>query len=110
MLTQQEEDFLRYWENNRDREKRTFRQLATGLPIGSILAIAILTSLLSGWYDRADMTFGGESSPTVLIVALVIIVVFIAIFYKKHKWDMNESQYWYLKNKKEKELQPNENK
>lgn len=107
MLTKEEKNFILYWEHNREREKRIFRQLATGLPIGSLIAIGILLSLFSGWYERADMVAGGQLDPNVLIVALLIIVVFIAIFHKKHKWDMNEEQYWMLKKKEEKEKSPN---
>lgn len=103
MLTKDEENFLTYWENNREREKKTFRQLATGLPIGCVLATAILVSVFSGWDKRVDSSLNSTLNPSVLIIAILLIVVFMAIFYKKHQWDQNEEQYRYLLKKKRKE-------
>lgn len=103
MLNKKDLDFIEYWKNNRDKEKRTFRQLCAGLPVGAALAVAILATVFSGWDTRADMVARGESSPTVIIVAVVIIVVFVAIFYKKHQWDQNEESYQELLYKKKKE-------
>jgi peptidoglycan biosynthesis protein MviN/MurJ (putative lipid II flippase) len=103
MLNKKDLDFIEYWKNNRDREKRTFRQLCAGLPVGAALAIGILASVFSGWYTRAEMVAGGESSPTVIMIAIGIIVVFVAIFYKKHQWDQNEEHYQELLYKKKKE-------
>ncbi len=34
-----------------------------------------------------------ENTGAVLGVALLVIVTFVAIFYKRHKWDMYEQQY-----------------
>lgn len=108
MLKEEEEKFLEYWKNNRDKEKRTFRQLSTGLPVGCALAIAILASVFSGWDKRADSDINTSLNPVVLIIALLIIVVFIAIFHKKHQWDQNEEQYLRLTKKKEKEIKKTE--
>ncbi|PZP46413.1 MAG: hypothetical protein DI598_12155 [Pseudopedobacter saltans] len=103
MLSKEEEDFIEYWKNNRDREKKTFRQLATGLPVGCVLAVAILVSVFSGWDKRADSDINTSLNPSVLIIALLVIVVFIAIFHKKHQWDQHEEQYKILLKKKERE-------
>lgn len=96
MLTKEEENFILYWEANRDKQKKLFWQLAMGLPAGALLAIGILATLFSGWNDRASMIATTEMNPAVLIFAILLIVVFVAIFSKKHKWDMNEEQYQEL--------------
>jgi len=103
MLSKDEENFLEYWKNNREREKKTFRQFATGLPVGCVLAAAILVSVFSGWDKRADSDINTSLNPSVLMIALLIIVVFVAIFHKKHQWDQNEEQYQTLLRKKEKQ-------
>lgn len=103
MLSEDEKKFMEYWEHNRDREKKTFRQFATGLPIGCALAVAILVSVFSGWDKRVDSSINTSLNPSVLIIALLVIVVFVAIFHKKHQWDQNEEQYHRLKRKREKE-------
>ena len=104
MLTPREEQFIQYWQQNRDREKKLFRQLLIGLPSGMLLAIGIVASVVTGqWYRRADMVANSELNPNVLIIAVLVIVVFIAIFYKKFQWDQKEQLYKELLSKKEKE-------
>ncbi|HEY8388994.1 MAG TPA: hypothetical protein VIK74_10345 [Parasegetibacter sp.] len=93
MLSREEEDFMRYWEANRDKEKRVFRQLLIGLPVGLLFALPILINYLSGWYKRATMVGNAQFNPTVLVVAVIAIAAFFAIFGKKHRWDMNEQKY-----------------
>ena len=104
MLTPQEEQFIQYWQQNRDREKKLFRQLLIGLPSGMLLAIGIVASVVTGqWYQRADMVANSELNPNVLIIAVLAIIVFIAIFYKKFQWEQKEQLYKELLSKKEKE-------
>lgn len=106
MLTPQEQRFIEYWQKNRDREKKLFRQLVIGLPAGLLLAIGIVATLVTrGWYEQADMVANSELNPNVLIIALLIIIVFIAIFYKKFQWDQKEQLYKELLNKQQREQQ-----
>jgi uncharacterized membrane protein len=103
MLSQQEKDFLRYWEENRLNKKRFLRQFSIGLPVGVLLVALIFVNLLSGWYKKAEMQMRSNSSLVlVVIVALLITAVFIAIFSSKHKWEQNEQRYQELKRKEEK--------
>ena len=95
-----------YWEQHRDKEKKTFRQLLVGLPIGLVFVVPIIINYMSGWYKRANMWARGheeDSSGTILVVAALVILVFIAIFSKRHRWEMNEQSYQELLAKQEKE-------
>ncbi len=101
MLTPHEEKFLIYWEKNRERDKKMMRQLFIGLPVGLLLAGGILLSLDLDWYERANMVANAELNPVVLLIAVLGIVVFIAIFYKKYDWEMKEQRYQELIFKKQ---------
>jgi uncharacterized BrkB/YihY/UPF0761 family membrane protein len=109
MLTKEETGFIEYWEANRLRRKRFFKQLAIGLPFGVLLVIAIFVSFLSGWHRQADIALRSQSQSQpdyatvilVLVVAAVLIVVFTAVFSARHKWDMYEQRYRELLAKKE---------
>lgn len=79
------------------------RQLFVGLPVGLLFGGGILLSLGSGWYQRANMVANSQFNPNVLTIAVAAIAVFIAIFYKKYKWDMYEQQYRELMAKKHKQ-------
>jgi uncharacterized ion transporter superfamily protein YfcC len=93
MLTKEEERFIEYWKNNRDKEKKTFRQLLVGLPLGLTFGIAIIAVFSTGWYERANMVAYSQFNPLIFLIAIAVIIAFIAIFSKKHKWDMNEQRY-----------------
>ena len=94
MLTKEEEAFLRYWETNRTRQKKLFRQFLVGIPVGLLFVIPIVINFSSGWYKRADMEANSQDfNPIVLFVALLLIVGFTAIFWQRHKWDQYEQRY-----------------
>ena len=107
MLTEREKQFIVYWEANRNREKKTIKQLLIGLPIGLAFAIPVFLAVFSGqfWYERADMEINTKMNPVVLMIAIIAIAVFAAIFYKRHQWDMKEQQYKELKAKEKNEEQ-----
>lgn len=101
MLTDNEKRFIEYWEQNREKEGKLSRQLLIGIPFGLFFAIPIIVILFSGrlWFKRADMVAISHLNPVLLIVAIVGITVFVAVFYKRHQWDMREQQYQELKQK-----------
>ena len=101
MLTDREKNFIRYWDANRLKEKKLLKQLLIGLPVGFLFALPVLVILFSGkwWFKRADMVANSSLNPFVLILAIIIITGFIAVFYKKQQWDMKEQQYNELKAK-----------
>ncbi len=106
MLTKDESDFVRYWEQNRLVKKKILHQLYVGLPLAVILVVAIFANLFSGWYSRAQMVMFRENSSLVIIllVASLLIVVFIVIFSARHRWEMNEQRYLELTDKKAKNI------
>jgi hypothetical protein len=110
MLSDQEEAFIAYWAANRDKQKRTFRQFLLGIPLALLFVIPITLNFFSGWYKRATMVRDTpDFNPGVLLLALIIIVVFIAIFSRKFKWEQNEQRYMELLAKK-KRLEETKNK
>ena len=105
MLSQQEKDFLRYWEENRLNKKRFLRQFSIGLPLGVLIVVAIFINLLSGWYKQAETVLRSNASlMLVIIIGLVCTAVFITIFSSRHQWEQNEQRYQELKRKAEKDF------
>jgi membrane protein YdbS with pleckstrin-like domain len=103
MLTEEENGFIGYWENNRLRKKKVWRQLSIGLPLAVVLVIAIFANLFSGWDKRAEMEMNKEQSSLILVLlaAALLIVTFIVIFSARHRWDLNEQRYKELLNRRD---------
>jgi uncharacterized membrane protein len=108
MLSQKEKEFIKYWEANRLRRKKVFKQLALGLPMATLLVVAIFVNFFSGWYKRAVMERNEQlqkydaSLLLILIIAALVIVVFITIFSVRFKWDQHEQRYRELLAKQDK--------
>ena len=107
MLSKKEKLFVEYWERARERERRLGYQLLMGLPVGLLFAIPIMVIVFTGkyWYKRADMAATGHLSATLLGIIVFCIATFVAIFYKRHQWDMKEQQYMELKSRQRKEAE-----
>jgi H+/gluconate symporter-like permease len=104
MLTEEEQAFINYWKLNREKQKRTFRQFLVGIPVALLFVVPIAINFFSGWYKRASMVSStSDFNPGVLILALILIVVFIAIFSRKFKWDQYEQRYRELLARKKRE-------
>ena len=104
MLTQEEQNFIQYWETARTRKQRWFRQFSIGLPLGVLIVLALAVNMFSGWNRRADMVLRSNSSLIItVVVAAVGIVVFTTIFAQKHQLDQNEQRYQELLRKKKEE-------
>jgi len=95
MLTNEEKGFIVYWESNRLRKKKIWRQLSIGLPLSVLLVTTIFANLFSGWYRRADMEMKKEESSLILVLlaAALLIVAFVVVFSVRHRWDLNEQRY-----------------
>lgn len=103
MYTQKEEAFMKYWEANRLKKKRSLKSILISTPLGIILMVAIFINFISGWYKRATMEANADPSfILILIIAGIIIVAFTAIFSSYHKWDINENYYKELLARKDK--------
>lgn len=101
LLTEDERKFLVYWEANRLRQRKLTNQLMYGLPMGILFSVPIIINFLMGrfWYKRADAVGMSQFSPTVLVVAVLLIAVFIALINRKFRWEKLEQQYLELKAK-----------
>ena len=100
MLNDDEEKFLTWWQENREKEKSPLKQFAMGLPLGVLIGVGILLNFMSGWYTRATMVANSQSTPLVLILAIVLIILFCGKFYKQHQWEMNDQKFQELMSKK----------
>ncbi|MBC7875018.1 MAG: hypothetical protein H7Y01_13530 [Ferruginibacter sp.] len=102
MLTNEEKSFIEYWELNRLRKKKAWRQLSVGLPLGAALGGAILVNLYSGWNPGGSFLVHNSGRFFMVLIAILLIVIFIIIFSARHRWDMNEQHYKELMVKKDK--------
>ena len=102
MLSAKEEEFLKYWEAARGKQKKLIYQLLVGLPFGLLFGVLIIANFFSGWYKRAEMIANSQFNPMVLYLAVVLIAVFFAVFSKKFQWDQQEQRYKELLAKKQK--------
>ena len=98
MVTQEELRFLDYWKNRREKESLLRYQLLKGLPIGLLFALPVIGIVLTArlWYKRADMVAISSLSPFILLIAIVCITTFVAVFYKRVQWEKREQQYQEL--------------
>ena len=106
MLSEEEKKFVAFWEQHRVSRKKVLKQWLLGLPLGLLFGVPIFINFFSGWYKRADMIVNSRLSnnqldPLVLLIAAVIITSFVAIYSRRHKWEMNEQRYKELKMKEE---------
>ncbi len=100
MLSTEEEKFLKYWEQNRNKERKVRNQILIGLPIGLLFGLPVLLNLFIDWNEQVRVVTRGQFN--VLLFAVLIIVSFISIFSVRHKWDLKEQYYKELLFKKNK--------
>ena len=102
MLTKEEKSFLEYWEKNREKDKKIFRQFMYGSPWGLIFSLPILLAVIfHDWYK--NMIYISPVLITIIIIAVIGIAVFYTLFSMQFKWDRNEQFYKELKFKQKKE-------
>ncbi len=102
MITAEEQKFVDYWQANRLKKKKVQYSLAVAMPGGCFIGIGILLNYYSGWFTRANMEGNSKLSPVVLLIALLCIVIFMAVFSVKFNWDQKEQLYLELLSKKNK--------
>jgi membrane protein YdbS with pleckstrin-like domain len=107
MLSQEEEDFLIYWEQNKDFFATPISKLLRGLPVASLLGVPILLLLAyvyffnENWYIKISKT--APSTYVVVILAVFIFIFGFAYIRMHFKWEMNEQLYNELKYLQKKE-------
>lgn len=101
MLDKEELSFIEYWEQNRLKKKKVWRQLSVGLPLGVALAGAMLVNIFSGWNPGGSQVTNNPGRFFVVLIGIILIVIFIVLFSARHRWDMNEQQYRELLKKKD---------
>jgi uncharacterized membrane protein len=107
MLTPEEVKFVQYWREQRQNKKAFLRKFSVVLPVISLVAVLFFANFLSGWYGKADRILHRYSSMfLVILVAIVAIIVFVAVFSVHHKWEQNESEYLSLLKKQEQQQEP----
>ena len=100
MITEQEKLFIDYWDKNREKQKRSLHQLAIGLTVGLVFALPILLSVIfHDWYKQ--MIYISGSQITIILIGVLGITVFLALFRMKFKWEQNEQLYKELKYKEQ---------
>lgn len=97
MLSEENERFLAYWEANRDRQRTSSKPLLVGLSTGLAMGVGVVLVLETGWFERANMVANSRLSSVVFVMAIMILSVFMAFFYRKFRWEMLEQRYLELK-------------
>lgn len=102
MFTENEEKFLKYWQEKRQQNKLNPFFFIRGFATGLIVGLLVILCLAAGWYKRANMDANTKLNPYVLIISVVLMALFFAWFYNSFKYDQNEQQYQILLKKKNK--------
>lgn len=112
MLTDEDERYLKYWSEQRQKKKPFFGMASVGLRLGMFIAIGLALSIVAATFSRkANPVLENDSSLIItVIVAGLGIVLFITYFTGQHKWDQNEMHYQeLLYKKKQEELEQSNN-
>ena len=96
MSLQDNETFLAFWAENREKEKTSSRPFMIGLSAGFAIGISVIGVMESGWYERANMEANSKLNYLVLLLAILSISVFMAFIYRKFRWEMQEQRYLEL--------------
>jgi hypothetical protein len=102
MLTQEEKDFLQYWEFNRDREGRWVFRLLKGLPLGICFGVPVmLCFIFRGWYKW--LPFISPEDVLFVAIGVLCIILFYSLFRQQFLWDRKEQQYLEIRARQAKE-------
>jgi uncharacterized membrane protein len=106
MLSKEEEQFLQYWERNRELHSSFISKLLRGFPMACLFGLPILILIvavylfLPEWYIKISKT--SASTFIVVVIAVFIAIIFYAFTRMHFKWEMNEQSYQELKHKQQK--------
>jgi uncharacterized membrane protein len=112
MLSDEEKNFIDYWELNREPHSSFSSKLFRGLPMAMlfgipiILFIVIIYLFFPEWYTKVSMAITG--TVPVIIVAVLIVILGYSFTRMHFKWEMNEQLYNELKHKERNAVQRND--
>ena len=107
MITNKEKQFLQYWEANRESESTILSKFLRGFPMAAmfglpiILLVVVIRLFFPDWYMKISQTPSGMF--VTAIIAMIIVIIFYAIFRMHYKWEMNEQLYKEIKAKQRRE-------
>lgn len=100
MTDLEQEVFLQYWQNIREKSKWNPFLFIRGFFIALSLGLIVILSITIGWYQRATMVANAKLNIWVLLIAILGIAFFSAILYNNFKWEQLEQQYQEILAKK----------
>jgi predicted PurR-regulated permease PerM len=101
MLSTEEEKFISYWSQKRER-KMSVNFISLSMPIAVIIVAALFINIFTGWHKRAFVILRSNASLIIFILIAVIgIVIFITVVSGSYQWEQNEQRYKELLSKRE---------
>lgn len=106
MLTEEELNFLSFWESHRDPYSKFGSKLLRGLPMAAIFGFSIILLLLvvylfiPDWYSKVSIQNSGTI--TTIFISVLLMVFFFSYFRMHFQWEMNEQAFKELKAKQHK--------
>ncbi len=103
MITEKEQQFIVYWEQERTARSTVRSKLLSGLPVAVLFSVPVLLLLFvvyeffPEWYTKMSKATTGTF--VTIVIAVFICVLFFAYFRMHYKWEMNEQYYRELKKK-----------
>ena len=107
MLTEEELNFLSFWESHREPYSKFTSKLLRGLPMASIFGFSIILLLIvvflfiPDWYSKVSIKNSG--TVTTILISVILLVFFFSYFRMHFQWEMNEQAFKELKAKRRKE-------
>ena len=101
MITDNEREFMTWWEENSEKERKIGHKLLYGSPWGLIFALPVLLAVIfNDWYK--NMIPISKTQIAIISVAVLGIAAFYAFFKMQVKWEQNDQHYKELKLKEKK--------
>ena len=96
MITENEKEFMNWWEENREKERKTGHKLLYGSPWGLIFALPVLLAVIfNDWYK--NMIPISKTQIIIISITVIAIALFYAFFKMQVKWEQNDQHYKELK-------------
>ena len=103
MLSEKDQEFITWWQKERERQSTIPAKLIAGLPRAVLFCAPVLLFItavylfLPEWYTRVSNSLAG--SMTTIVIAVVLCILFFSYFSMQYKWEKNEQHYRELKAK-----------